>query len=213
MIEQIKVKVCGLRERENISGVALASPDYMGFIFYSKSSRYVGDVPNLKLDTLRLNNVKKVGVFVNEEPVKVISICRKNNLDVAQLHGNETPDDCRQIKQSGFLVFKAFSIDETFDFNVLKAYVENCDLFLFDTKGRLPGGTGLKFNWQLLDNYQLDIPFFLSGGITPDDLNSIRQFHHPMLYGVDINSGFELSPALKDVAKVQQFIKDIRSKK
>lgn len=212
-MEQIKVKVCGLRERENMAAIALAAPDYMGFIFYNKSSRYVGDAPYLELDAMTLSNVKKVGVFVNEEPVKVISVCRENNLDVAQLHGNETPADCEQIKQSGLMVFKAFSVDETFDFNVLKAYTEYCDFFLFDTKGHLPGGTGLKFNWQLLENYQLNIPFFLSGGITPEDLNSIRQFHHARLFGVDINSGFELSPALKDVAKVQQFIEGIRSKK
>lgn len=211
-MEQIKVKVCGLRERENISGIALAAPDYMGFIFYSKSSRYVGDTPDLESDALTPRNIKKVGVFVNEVPEKVISICRENNLDVAQLHGNESPADCKQIKQSGLNVFKAFSVDETFDFNAIKDYTKYCDFFLFDTKGHLPGGTGLKFNWQLLDNYQLDIPFFLSGGITPEDLNSIRQFHHPRLFGIDINSGFELSPALKDVAKVQQFIEGIRFK-
>lgn len=211
-MKELKVKVCGMRDRENISGIALANPDYMGFIFYPKSSRYVGEDPSLELDCLTTDTIKRVGVFVNEAPAKVISICRQNNLDIAQLHGNETPSDCLQIKQSGLQVFNAFSIDETFDFNGLKAYAESCNFFLFDTKGHLPGGTGMKFNWQLLDNYQLEIPFFLSGGIRPEDLNSIRQFHHPMLYGVDINSGFELSPALKDVGKVQQFIAGIRSK-
>jgi phosphoribosylanthranilate isomerase len=211
-MNELKIKVCGMRERENISGIALANPDFMGFIFYSKSARYVGEDPSLELGSLKLNAIKKVGVFVNEVPAKVISICRQNHLDIAQLHGNETPADCRQIKQSGLPVFKAFSIDESFDFNVLKAYTESCDFFLFDTKGHLPGGTGMKFNWQLLDNYKQDIPFFLSGGIRPDDLNSVKEFYHPMLFGVDINSGFELSPALKDVAKVQQFIAGIRSK-
>lgn len=201
-----------MRERENISGVALANPNYIGFIFYSKSSRYVGEDPSLELGSLTNESIKKVGVFVNEEPAKVISICRKNNLDIAQLHGNESPAICHQIIQSGLQVFKAFSVDEAFNFNALEAYTGSCDFFLFDTNGHLPGGTGQKFNWQLLDNYQLEIPFFLSGGISPDDLNSIKQFHHPSLYGVDINSGFELSPALKDVAKVQQFIADIRSK-
>lgn len=211
-MNELKVKVCGMRDGENISGIALANPDYMGFIFYPKSSRYVGENASLGLDYLPMSATKKVGVFVNEEPAKIISICRQNNLDIAQLHGNESPADCLQIKQSGLSVFKAFSVDETFDFMALKAYEESCDFFLFDTKGRLPGGTGKKFNWQLLDNYQLDIPFFLSGGIMPEDLNSIRQFHHPRLFGIDINSGFELSPALKDVAKVQQFIAGIRSK-
>ncbi|MGE5393293.1 MAG: phosphoribosylanthranilate isomerase [Candidatus Saccharibacteria bacterium] len=212
MIKELKVKVCGMRERDNIFGVALANPDYMGFIFYAKSSRYVGENPAFELGSLKLDAISRVGVFVNEEPAKVISICRQNNLDIAQLHGSETPSDCKQIKQSGLNVFKAFSVDETFDFKALEAYADSCDFFLFDTKGHLPGGTGMKFNWQLLDNYLLDIPFFLSGGIRPEDLSSIRTFHHPMLYGIDINSGFELSPALKDVAKVQQFIAGIRSK-
>ncbi|HLN72091.1 MAG TPA: phosphoribosylanthranilate isomerase [Prolixibacteraceae bacterium] len=212
-MKELRVKVCGMRERENISGVALAGPDYMGFIFYSKSSRYVGENNCLNLDFLKQDAIKKVGVFVNEAPAKVISICQQNHLNIAQLHGNESPEDCCQIKQMGLQVIKAFSLDEMFDFDILETYAESCDFFLFDTKGLLPGGTGQKFNWQLLDNYQLDIPFFLSGGIRPEDLNSIRQFHHPMLYGVDINSGFELSPALKDVAKVQQFITGIRSKK
>ena len=211
-MNELKVKVCGMREPENISRVALANPDYMGFIFYPKSSRYVGKNPSLELGTLKLDAIKRVGVFVNEEPAKVISICRENNLDIAQLHGNESPADCYLIKQSGMNVFKAFSVDETFDFKALEAYAKSCDFFLFDTKGHLPGGTGKKFNWLLLDNYLLDIPFFLSGGIRPEDLMSIRLLHHPMLYGVDINSGFELSPALKDVAKVQQFIAGIRFK-
>lgn len=201
-----------MRDGVNISGIALANPDYMGFIFYPKSSRYVGEDLNLELGALTRNAIKKVGVFVNEEPAKVISICRKYNLDIAQLHGNESPAHCRQVKQSGLQVFKAFSVDETFDFNVLNGYIDNCDFFLFDTKGQLPGGTGKKFNWQILDNYHLAIPFFVSGGIRPEDLYSISQLHYPMLYGVDINSGFELSPALKDVAKVQQFIVGIRSK-
>lgn len=172
----------------------------------------MGEDALLELDSLTLGAIKKVGVFVNDDPAKVISLCRQNNLDIAQLHGEETPTDCLRVKQSGFEVFKAFSVDETFDFNALEAYAGCCDFFLFDTKGHLPGGTGRKFDWQLLDNYQLDIPFFLSGGIRPEDLDSIREFYHPRLYGIDINSGFELSPALKDVAKVQQFIVGIRSK-
>lgn len=201
-----------MRDPENITQVALARPEYLGFIFYRKSSRYVGEAPSLELDAAKLDAIKKVGVFVNEKPEKVISSCVQNSLDIAQLHGNETPADCRLVKQAGLVVFKAFAVDETFDFNALAAYAGSCDFFLFDTKAQLPGGTGLKFNWQLLDNYQLDIPFFLSGGIRPGDLNSILKFHHPRLYGIDINSGFETAPALKNVATVQQFIAGIRSK-
>ena len=135
------------------------------------------------------------------------------DLEVIQLHGKESPEFCKQLKQAGFIVIKAFSVDELFDFITLKAFIGSCDLFLFDTKSLLPGGTGKKFNWQLLNNYQLDIPFFLSGGIGPDDLNVIRELSHPQLFGIDINSGFEVSPALKDIEKVGIFISKIRQSK
>ena len=129
---------------------------------------------------------------------------------MVQLHGHETPEYCKQIKDSGITVFKAFSVDESFDFAILQAYSGFCDYFLFDTKGQLPGGTGQKFNWQLLENYKGDIPFFLSGGIDSNDLEAVLNFRHPQLFGIDINSGFEISPALKDVEKVKSFISGIR---
>lgn len=199
-----------MRDPENIAGIAASGPDFMGFIFYSKSSRYVG--PLFDLDSIVPYSIKKAGVFVNELPNRVIETSQTVHLDIAQLHGNESPEYCRQIQQAGLTVFKAFAIGESFDFKILEDYRESCHFFLFDTKGQLPGGTGHKFNWQLLNNYQMEIPFFLSGGIRPEDLSSIQQIYHPSLYGVDINSGFEVSPALKDVSKVQQFIAGIKSK-
>jgi len=202
-----------MRDPENISGIVAALPDFLGFIFYPKSKRFVGfDIsPELLFEIPA--SVKKVGVFVDETPEKVLEIYQCWELDTIQLHGHETPQYCRQIKNSGIIVFKSFSVDESFDFAVLKSYSEVCDYFLFDTKGQLPGGTGQKFNWQLLDNYQLNVPFFLSGGIGPDDLNIIREFAHPLLFGIDINSGFEINPALKNVEKVKKFISEIRSSK
>lgn len=199
-----------MRDPENISGVIAALPDYLGFIFYPKSKRFVGFEPSAEVLAAVQDSIKKVGVFVNETPEKVLEIVQNWNLEVVQLHGNESPEYCKQIKNSGITVFKAFSVDESFDFGSLKAYSGVCDYFLFDTKGLLPGGTGQKFNWQLLENYQGDVPFFLSGGIGPDDLESVLNFRHPPLFGIDINSGFEISPALKDVAKVQKFINEIR---
>lgn len=199
-----------MRDPENISGVCEAMPDYLGFIFYPESKRFVGtdfSYANLKMIP---ETIKKVGVFVNEIPGVVLKNCRCLDLDVVQLHGNEIPAYCRQIKQSGITVFKAFSISENFNFEILKAYSGVCDYFLFDTKGNLPGGTGLKFNWQLLQKYEGDTPFFLSGGIGPDDLEAIQKFSHPRLFGLDINSGFEISPALKNVEKVRKFISEIR---
>lgn len=206
----IKIKVCGMRDPENISGVVAGLPDYMGFIFYPKSKRFVGaGFSTEKLENIP-ESVKKVGVFVDELPEKVIEACKSMNFQVAQLHGNESPEYCRLIQESGLTVFKAFSVDESFDFKQLSGYAEVCDYFLFDTKGHLPGGTGQKFNWQLLENYRLGVPFFLSGGIGPGDVEAVQGFRHPQLFGIDINSGFEISPALKDVEKVRIFIEKVR---
>jgi phosphoribosylanthranilate isomerase len=209
-MNKLKIKVCGMRDPENISGVIAALPDYMGFIFYPKSKRFVGS--DFSAETLKLvpETIQKAGVFVDETPENVVKICKNLNLDVAQLHGNETPEYCRQIQESGITVFKAFSVDESFDFERLNSYSGVCDYFLFDTKGHLPGGTGQKFNWQLLDKYKGETLFFLSGGIGPDDLEAVLQLRHTQLYGIDINSGFEISPALKDDEKVKKFISEIR---
>jgi phosphoribosylanthranilate isomerase len=209
-MKDLKIKVCGMRDPENISGVVAALPDYLGFIFYPKSSRFVDYEPSPDILLAVPDSIRKVGVFVDEMPEKVIETCNNWNLDVAQLHGNESPEYCQQIQESGLTVFKAFSVDEQFDFNILKSYSSVCDYFLFDTKGRVPGGTGLKFNWQLLENYKGSLPFFLSGGIGPDDLEAIRLFEHPRWHGIDINSGFEIAPAFKDVEKVIWFIEEIK---
>ena len=200
-----------MRDPDNISGVMDAFPDYIGFIFYPKSKRFVGFEPMPEIFDLIPDQVKKVGVFVDETPEKVMEICRNWKLDGIQLHGNENPDYCRRIQEYGINVFKAFSVDESFDFGRLNSYSGVCDYFLFDTKGQLPGGTGQKFNWQLLANYTGNVPFFLSGGIGPNDLQAVLKFRHPQLFGIDINSGFEKSPALKDVEMVKTFIEDIRS--
>lgn len=199
-----------MRDPENSSGVVAALPDFLGFIFYSKSKRFVGFEPSTEILAVIPDSVQKVGVFVDETPEKVMEIVASWKLDVVQLHGNESPEYCQQIKNSGMVVFKAFSVDEQFDFAAMKAYSGVCDYFLFDTKGQLPGGTGQKFNWELLENYRGDVPFFLSGGIGPDDLEVLRNFKHPRWHGIDINSGFEISPALKDVEKVSGFIEEIR---
>ncbi len=212
-MNELKIKVCGMRDPENISGVAEALPDFLGFIFYPKSARFVGEDVSLEQLKVIPETIQKVGVFVNELPEKVIEICRKLNLQVAQLHGSESPEYCQQIKASGITVFKAFSVDDSFYFKQLSGYTDVCDYFLFDTKGQLPGGTGQKFNWALLKNYTGSVPFFLSGGIGPDDLEAIRNFEHPRWRGIDINSGFETAPALKDVEKVRNLIENIRLKR
>jgi phosphoribosylanthranilate isomerase len=208
----LKIKVCGMREPKNIAGIAKVRPDFIGFIFYPKSKRFTGYEAQPTIIEAVSSHIRKVGVFVNEATEQVFVTAQNWKLNVIQLHGQETPDYCRTIQNSGYVVFKAFPVDELFDFESLKAYQNCCDYFLFDTKGKLPGGTGQKFNWQLLDNYTLNVPFFLSGGIGPDDVKNIRNFRHPQLFGLDINSGFEISPGTKDVEKVRKFILEIRSK-
>ena len=200
-----------MREPENISEVVAAHPDFIGFIFYPKSSRFVGRDFSIEMSVRIAPSIKKVGVYVDEVLEKIIETSQAYHLEIAQLHGNESPRFCRQLKESGIMVFKAFSLDESFDFKKLEAYSDHCDVFLFDTKGQLPGGTGTKFDWQLLNKYKMDVPFFLSGGIKPADLEAIKDLRHPQLLGVDINSGFEIRPALKDINQVKQFIEGIRS--
>ncbi|MFY9152861.1 MAG: phosphoribosylanthranilate isomerase [Prolixibacteraceae bacterium] len=212
-MKELKIKVCGMRDPENISGVVTAGPDYLGFIFYPESKRFVGADFSYENISIIPKTIKKVGVFVNEIPGIVLNNCQCLDLDVVQLHGNEIPEYCRHLRQAGITVFKAFSVDENFNFEILKAYSGVCDYFLFDTKGHHPGGTGQKFNWQLLENYTGKVPFFLSGGIGPDDLEALQKFNHPQFFGVDVNSGFEISPALKDVEKVKIFIEKIKTKK
>ena len=206
----LKIKVCGMREPANISGVVAANPDFVGFIFYPKSKRFVGFHPLPEVLAVVPGSVKKVGVFVDEIPETVLSVCACWDLEAIQLHGKESPEYCRQMKRSGLVVIKAFSVDESFDFSSLEAYRDSCDFFLFDTKSQLPGGSGQKFNWHLLNNYLLDSPFFLSGGIGFEDVKAIRELSHPQLFAIDINSGFEIRPALKDIEKVGKFIHEIR---
>ena len=212
-MNELKIKVCGMRDPENISGVVAASPDFIGLIFYPKSKRFVGFEPSPEVLNKIPEAIKSVGVFVDESPEQVAEIFRNWKLNVVQLHGTETPEYCRQMKKFGITVFKAFAIDENFDFDKLEDYSGACDYFLFDTKGQLPGGTGHKFNWQLLENYEGETPFFLSGGIGPDDLEAIRHFSHPRWRGLDVNSGFEIEPALKNIEKVKNFIFEIRNAK
>lgn len=200
-----------MRAPENIDAVCASEPDYLGFIFYPKSKRYVGETPDPEIFRRVAKSIKKVGVFVNEDVQTVIAICSKYGLEVAQLHGSESPADCQAIRESGLTAFKAFSVGDDFNFDQLNAYLPVVDYFLFDTKGQLPGGTGEKFNWEILANYQLEKPFFLSGGIDPNDCEDLMKLNFSQLFALDINSGFETEPALKDAAKVAAFIQTIKN--
>lgn len=198
----MKIKVCGMREANNISELVALPIDYIGFIFYKKSKRYVAE----KVDALIPKQIKKVGVFVNETTEKIEQIVQEFDLDIIQLHGDETPEFCQVLSTKGYTIFKAFGIDAAFDFEQLKAYEPYCDYFLLDAKGKSYGGNGVQFDWQLLEHYTIKKPFFLSGGIEVESIPSIQKITHPQLYGIDVNSKFEIAPALKNIDKIKQAI-------
>jgi phosphoribosylanthranilate isomerase len=206
----IQIKVCGMRDPLNIKEIAEIKPDYMGFIFYAGSKRYAGEYVKPEIFSGVPEDIKKTGVFVDEDKQKILGIARIVGLNAVQLHGNENPDFCRELKASGLDVIKTFHVGDEFSFDSLKPYEDACDFFLFDTKSELIGGSGKKFGWELLDSYNIDKPFFLSGGIGPDDIIAIMSLKNKGLFALDINSRFETSPGIKDVEKVKAFIKEIK---
>ena len=203
----MKVKVCGMTEVPNLNRVLEAKPDFIGFIFYDESSRLVTDFNVIGQD---MGNAKKVGVFVNENLNEVIRITAIHGLDYVQLHGDESSSYCQELQTKQIKIVKAFSVDRHFDFKQLRLYKGLVDYFLFDTKGENRGGNGVKFDWSILHQYQLEIPFFLSGGIERNDVEEIKSINHPQLYAIDINSRFEKLPGIKDVDSVTEFIKELR---
>ncbi|WP_372751583.1 bifunctional phosphoribosylanthranilate isomerase/tryptophan synthase subunit beta [Labilibaculum sp.] len=209
----MKIKVCGLRDKNNLKDLSVLPLDYMGFIFYSKSARFVGDDFDAEIMKMIPSQIRKVGVFVNETVPRVLELANKYQLDVVQLHGDESPKMCKTIQDSGFEVFKAFQLNEDFQFEQLDKYHKTCDHFLFDTKSAAYGGSGKKFNWQILEKYKGETDFFLSGGIGMEDVEAVKAFQHPQLYGLDVNSGFEESPAVKNVVLVKEFLKSVRKTK
>ena len=209
-MKQLKVKICGMREPENIQEVAKLRPDYMGFIFYPDSPRYVGARFQLQYD---LGPVKPVGVFVNEKPQAIADLCSHQAIQTVQLHGHESTSDCDHLKQKGFQVIKAFAIDRDFDFSKVYPFQSVVDYFLFDTKGSSFGGNGFPFPWIKLNEYQVDIPFFLSGGLSVNNLPDALNLNHPQLEGLDFNSGLEISPGRKSKSLAKLAIETTQSKK
>ncbi len=206
-----------MRDRDNIQELVKLSPEYIGFIFYNKSKRFVDDFPEVAIPS----SIKKVGVFVNESIEKIVELVGEYQLDAVQLHGDESVEFCKKLKCHSELVeeshqiriIKAFSIDKDFDFNRTKEYEPYCGLFIFDTKGEGYGGTGLKYDWSLLENYKGGIPFLLSGGITDTDtlkvMSFLRRQESKLCIGVDLNSGFEDEPGLKNIEKLKRFISNV----
>jgi len=218
----MKLKVCGMKYQENIAEVAFIQPDYMGFIFYEKSARFLeNEIPKIS------KKIKKTGVFVDASLAYILEQIQNHNLQAIQLHGSETPEFCHALGNAELPahlagavsashpleIIKVFPIKDTFDFSVLEPYEPVCDYYLFDTKGKLPGGNGYTFNWSVLENYSSTKPFFLSGGISLDEIDKIKGFQKSnsskYCYAIDVNSRFEIEPGLKSVEKIKEFKENV----
>ncbi|MBC6611252.1 phosphoribosylanthranilate isomerase [Hymenobacter sp. BT507] len=206
----LRIKVCGMRSDENIREVAKLGVDFMGFIFYAKSPRYAAPTLNVQtLDKLP-PSVLKVGVFVDETTAVIRQRVVEYGLDLVQLHGHESPEQCAELRAVGLLIIKAFSVGEAFDFAQVAPYADCCNYFLFDTKGPALGGNGTTFDWQLLERYPLSVPYFLAGGLDLAHAQELQTLRLPGLFGIDLNSRFELAPGEKDVGKLRQLFQRLR---
>ncbi|MGO4770225.1 phosphoribosylanthranilate isomerase [Flavobacterium sp. W22_SRS_FK3] len=198
----MKLKICGMKHPQNILEVGTLLPDYMGFIFWEKSARYFnGEIPEL------IKTIKKTGVFVNESVGNIIEKIDQHDLQAIQLHGKESVEFCQDLKSKidpKIEIIKVFSVGEDFDFDVLKPYENICNYFLFDTKGKLPGGNGATFDWEILKKYKSDKPFFLSGGIGMKEIAAIENLKLP-IYAIDVNSRFEIEAGLKNKNLLSNF--------
>ncbi len=203
----MKIKVCGMRDASNINELVSLKPDFIGFIFHEKSTRNVIEKPNVIIP----ENINKVGVFVNKSKQFILSKIADFNLDFVQLHGNETPEFCKELKTDNIKIIKAFNIKDNFNFEQLREYETSCDYYLFDAFGKKAGGNGITFNWNLLNKYKGDKLFLLSGGIDETMVEIIKNIKHKKFLGIDVNSGFEIEPALKDINKLKTFFKNIKA--
>jgi phosphoribosylanthranilate isomerase len=201
----VRLKICGMKYPDNILEVGSLLPDYMGFIFWKKSARYFdGVLPNLP------QNIKKTGVFVNASQEDILAKVNQYDLQAVQLHGHESVAFCQELKNilgKSIEIIKVFSVDSTFDFDELKPFESVCDYFLFDTKGKLPGGNGTTFDWKVLEKYPSHKPFFLSGGIGLEEIDLVNEIVKTDLpiYAIDVNSKFEIEAGLKNKEELHRF--------
>ncbi len=206
----MKIKVCGMREPDNLEKLCRLGPDFVGYIFFKGSSRYVGERPDEALFSIPGDPVSRVGVFVNEPILSVRNIVESGMVDMVQLHGRETPAYCRSLVNEGINVIKAIGPEQLLSMERLEEYYGVVHYFLFDAAGNGHGGTGSKFDWGLLEKYALPVPFMLSGGIGPGDAESVREIDQLLLQAVDVNSRFEDAPGRKNLAELERFMKKIR---
>ncbi len=212
----MKLKICGMKYQDNIKDVANLQPDYLGFIFFKGSKRnFTEDIPELP------EKIKKTGVFVNATIGEIFNTVLKYKLSAIQLHGEESVAYCHELKQKfeaikALEIIKVFSVGDSFDFKLLLSYEEVCDYFLFDTKGKERGGNGITFDWKILQQYPSKKPFFLSGGIGLDEMDSLKAFltsdASRYCHAIDVNSKFEIEPGLKKIDELKMFIRLLKQK-
>lgn len=200
----MKLKICGMNDQENTISISELQPDFLGFIFWKDSKRYCENV----IENIP-NDIEKVGVFVDANYNEIVDKIISHKLNFVQLHGEESPDFCLEMKKTNIKVIKAITIDNNFNFNELKYNINCVDYFLFDTKGDLPGGNGTTFDWEILNQYKEDVPYFLSGGIGLDEWPKLEKFLKSEVakncYAIDINSQFEDEPGIKNKQKIKEF--------
>lgn len=209
----MNIKVCGITSLKQLQQLDGLDVDFAGLIFYKQSLRYAGDKLNKEEIAGCDLDIKKVGVFVNEEYDEIMRAVEDYSLDIVQLHGDESPYLCEQVSNE-IEVIKAFRVDNNSDKSIdymVQDYDEVCDYYIFDAAANNSfGGNGVKFNWKKISESKIEKPFFLSGGISPDDGEIIKTFKHPDFYGVDLNSRFEKEPGIKDMALILRFIHSMK---
>ncbi len=196
----LKLKVCGMREPENISELGGVKPDFMGMIFYDRSPR---DASDYLIDRDLAAGITRVGVFVNPGLEEVLEKAKDFGFEYVQLHGDEPVTLVEKIKNEGLRVIKVFRLENELPVEQMKPYESKVDYFLFDTRTKLFGGSGKKFNWELLEVYPFNTPYFLSGGIGPEDIENIKALNLPGIFAIDINSQVEIEPGKKDIEKIK----------
>ncbi|HEX8266468.1 MAG TPA: phosphoribosylanthranilate isomerase [Pyrinomonadaceae bacterium] len=203
-----KIKICGMREPENMLEIAQLKPDFFGMIFYPKSPRFVSIEQAEKLPEFQ--NVRRIGVFVDESLEKITEIAERANLSFVQLHGSETMRFCESLKKQNLQIIKVFKVDENFDGEQLKEFETICDYFLFDTKTSQHGGSGHAFDWQILRRFSINKPFFLGGGIGVENAaKSIEACRNLPLFALDINSRAEIAPGIKSPEIIAEIVKSL----
>ncbi len=206
----MKLKVCGLKHKSNLYAAIEAGVDYVGMIFYEKSPRYVAETLYPEDVWFLPDEVEKVGVFVNADFEEITKNARLYQLDLIQLHGQESPELCSRLQEAGYVIIKAFGVGDDFDFDELEKYKNVTDFFLFDTKTPAHGGSGVAFDWNILKKYTYDIPVFVGGGVSLENVQDLLNFDFPFLYAVDMNSKLELEPGLKDIGKVEKAVRLVK---